>query len=118
MFVQVDLCSTPPVVSLEEPTDTRQFHLAIVGSSGASSGAISVASSDLGLVYGALVDAAAGRLEGDDAWISVDAVRRMASGRVGPEWDGDFASMLDYAATKGWLDEAGHAIKAHVEWAA
>ena len=114
MFVQVDLRSTPPVVSLEEPADTKRFHLVVVGSSVASSGA----RSDLGLVYGALVDAAAGRLEGDDAWISVDAVRRMASGRVGPEWDGDLAAMLDYAATKGWLDEAGHAIKAHVEWPA
>ena len=106
MFVQVDLRSAPPVVSLEEPADTKRFHLVVVGGS------------DLGLVYGALVDAAAGRLEGDDAWISVDAVRRMASGRVGPEWDGDFSAMLDYAATKGWLDEAGHTIKAHVEWPA
>ena len=118
MFVQVDLRSTPPVVSLEEPADTKRFHVVIVGGSVGGSGAGSGASSDLGLVYGALVDAAAGRLEGDDAWISVDAVRRMASGRVGPEWDGDFSAMLDYAATKGWLDETGHTIKAHVEWPA
>lgn len=104
MFVQVDLRSTPPIVSLEEPADTQQFHVAVVGGSAA------------GLVYGALVDAAAGRLEGEDAWIGVDAVRRMVSGRVGPKWDGDFAAMLDYARTKGWFDEAGHAIRAHVEW--
>jgi hypothetical protein len=104
MFVQVDLRSTPPIVSLEESADTKQFHVAVVGGS------------DAGLVYGALVDAAAGRLEGEDAWIAVDAVRRMASGRVGPEWDDDFAAMLEFARGKGWLDEAGHAIKAHVEW--
>jgi len=104
VFVQVDLRSAPPAVSLEEPADTKQFHVAVVGGS------------DVGLVYGALVDAAAGRLEDEDAWISIDALRRMASGRVGPAWDGDFAAMLEYARAKGWLDEAGHAIKAHVEW--
>ena len=105
MFVQVDLGPTPPRVTLEEPGDTKQFHLAVRGGA------------DLAMVYGALVDAAAGRLEGDDAWIGVDAVRRMAAGRVDASWDAGFDAMLAYARSKGWLDEAGHAIKAHVEWA-
>jgi hypothetical protein len=104
MFVQVDLGPTPPVVTLEEPGDTKQFHLAVVGGT------------DAAMVYGALVDAAAGRLEGEDAWIGVDAVRRMAAGRVEESWDADFDAMLGYAKSKGWLDEPGHAIKAHVEW--
>jgi hypothetical protein len=104
MFVQVDLGSTPPLVTLEEPADTKRFHVGVVGGT------------DAGTVYGALVDAAAGRLEGEDAWIGVDAVRRMAAGQVGPEWDADFAVMLDFARSKGWIDEAGHAIRAHVEW--
>lgn len=104
MFVQVDLAVSPPAVTLEEPDDVARFHLAVVGGS------------DIATVYGALVDAAAGRLEGDDAWIAVDAVRRMADGRVGPAWDDRFAGMLEYARGKGWLDEAGHAIRAHVEW--
>lgn len=106
MFVQVDLAASPPVVTLEEPDDVDRFHVAVVGGS------------DIGTVYGALVDAAAGRLEGDDAWIAVDAVRRMARGRVGPDWDNGFAGMLEYARSKGWLDEAGHTIRAHVEWPA
>jgi hypothetical protein len=104
MFVQVDLAAAPPRVTLEEPADTKRFHVAVVGGS------------DPGTVYGALVDAAAGRLEGDDAWIGVDAVRRMAAGQVGPEWDDELAAMLEFARSKGWLDEAGHAIRAHVEW--
>ena len=116
MFVQVDLAKTPPRVTLEEPADTKQFHLAVLAGSGA--GGSGAGGSDIGLVYGALVDAAAGRLEGEDAWIGVDAVRRMAGGRVGPDWDVSFAGMLDYARSKGWLDEAGHAIKAHIEWPA
>jgi hypothetical protein len=75
-----------------------------------------VGGKDPGLVYGALVDAAAGRLEGGDAWVAVDAVRRLAAGRVGPGWDDELVAMLEYAATKGWLDETGSTIRAHVEW--
>jgi hypothetical protein len=104
MFVLVDLGPYPPVISLEEPEDTRRFHVTVRGGT------------DPALVFGALVDAAAGRLEGDDAWITVDAIRRLASGRVQPGWDDEFSAMLDYARTKGWLDEATHALQAHIEW--
>ena len=84
--------------------DTLRFHVTVVGGA------------DWGLVFGALVDAAAGRLEGDDAYVAVDAVRRLAAGRVGSGWNDDLASMLAYARTQGWLDEGGNAIRAHVEW--
>jgi hypothetical protein len=104
MYVQVDLGSQPPVVSLEEPDDTKRFHVEVIGGT------------DVGRLFGALVDAAAGRLDGDDAWIALDAVRRMAAGQVGPDWDERFDAMLEYARTKGWLDEAAHTVRAHVEW--
>ena len=104
MFVQVDLRSHPPVVRLEDADDTKQFHVMVIGGT------------DRALVFGALVDAAAGRLEGDDAFITIDAVRRMAAGHVGAAWDGEFVAMLEYARTKGWIDEGGNAIRAHVEW--
>ncbi len=104
MFVQVDLGPHPPVVTLEEPDDTKRFHIAVVGGT------------EWGLVFGALVDAAAGRLEGEDAFVTVDAVRRMAAGRVGDTWDDDFAAMLSFARSKGWLDEGGNSIRAHLEW--
>ena len=48
--------------------------------------------------------------------IDTVAVRRMAGGRVPEGWDGDFAAMLQYAESKGWLDETGGSIQAHVEW--
>jgi hypothetical protein len=104
MYVQVDLAPAPPTVSLEEPGDCKRFHVAVVNGD------------DPALVFGALVDAAAGRLEGDHAWITVDAVRRMAGGRVGPDWDAEFDGMLAFAASKGWLDPSGASIRAHVEW--
>jgi len=106
MYVQVDLGTTPPTVSLEEPDDCKRFHLTVVNGREAA------------MVFGALVDAAAGRLEDGQAWVTVDAVRRMAAGRVGPGWDADFEAMLGFAATKGWLDPNRASIQAHVEWTA
>jgi hypothetical protein len=107
VFVLVDLTSQPPAVTLEEPDDTTRFHVTVRGGQPGA---------DLALVFGALVDAAAGRLEGGDAWITVDAIRRLGAGRVGPAWDDDVTAMLDYADAKGWFDPATHAIRAHVEW--
>jgi hypothetical protein len=106
MFVQVDLRTQPPLVSLEEPDDTARFHVSVLGPP------------DVRRVFGALVDAAAGRLEGDEAFIAIDAVRRLAAGRVEPDWAARFDEMLEYARTKGWIDDAGVAIRAHLEWPA
>ncbi len=104
MYVQVDVAVTPPVVTLEEPDDCARFHLAVVGGK------------DLARVFGALVDAAAGRLEGDHALITIDSVRRMAAGRVTDDWADRFDGMLGYARTKGWIDETGSSIQAHIEY--
>jgi len=104
MYVKVDLGRTPPVATLEEPDDTTSFQVTVVGGDSPA------------MLFGALVDAAAGRLEGDEAWIAVDAVRRMAKGRVAPEWDAELDAMLAYARTNDWLDPTGNAIRAHVEW--
>jgi hypothetical protein len=103
VFVQVDVNAQPPVVTLEEPDDCARFHLTVVGGN------------DLARVFGALVDAAAGRLEGDHALVTIDAVRRMAAGRVGDDWDDRFAAMLGFAKSKGWIDDTGNAIQAHIE---
>ena len=104
MFVQVDVNAQPPIVTLEEPDDCTRFHLAVVGGT------------DLARVFGALVDAAAGRLEGGHALITIDSVRRMAAGRVADDWGDRFDGMLGYARTKGWIDETGSSIQAHIEY--
>ena len=106
VYVQVDVAATPPVVRLEEADDCTRFHLTVAGGT------------DLARVFGALVDAAAGRLEGDHALVTIDAVRRMAVGRVGDDWNERFAGMLGYALSKGWIDDTGNAIQAHIEYGA
>lgn len=61
--------------------------------------------------------AAVGRMpDRDTAWIRVDAVEAKAAGRVGDGWADEFATMLEFAATKGWLSDDRTEIQAHVEW--
>ena len=108
MVITVDLSSDPGRVAIESPEDCGRFHVEATGA--ASDGP------DWAALGHALVDAAAGRVEGDHAYIEVGAVRTLVAGRVGAEWADDFEKMLAYARTKGWLDEGGHAIQAHVEW--
>jgi hypothetical protein len=57
-----------------------------------------------------------------DVFVLTDAVRLLAGEAatvegqsLDPEWESSFASMLDGAATKGWIAEDG-SIRAHVEW--
>jgi len=103
--IEVDLDAVPPLVALAEPADCGRFSVAVHGPGGQDA------------LDGALRGAAAGRVAEDgDARVAVDAVRRMAAGSVGPDWEDDFAAMLGYAESKGWMDEGGTEIQAHVEW--
>ena len=57
-----------------------------------------------------------GEVDGDgEALVLVAAVRRLAAGSVGASWDEEFAAMLEYALSKGWLSDDGTSIRAHVE---
>jgi hypothetical protein len=88
-------------VELVEAEDTKGFHVEVRGD-------VDVAA--------VLDESGAGQLatDGDHALIEIGWVRQHAVG-VGPEWDQDFEVMLDYARTKGWIDEGASAIVAHLE---
>ena len=104
MEVVVDVAAEPAMVALEEPADCERFHVTVRGGGGA------------GALDEALRAGAVGSLDGDgEALVVVDAVRRLAAGSVGETWESDFAAMLDYARSKGWLSEDGASIRAHVE---
>ncbi len=102
MIITVDLSGPEGVVDLDDPSDCNRFHLSARGGR-----------DEAGLAA-ALTASGVGRIDGDDALIEVDAIRRLAEGRVTPAWADDFDRMLAYAKTKGWLH--GDAIQAHVEW--
>jgi len=105
MYVRVDLEYDTVSVSLEEPDNCKQFHVVQAGEGNDT------------LVANALEGAGVGRAsaKAGHVYVNVDAVRTMAAGRVGGTWDDDFAGMLGYASSKGWLDESGSAIEAHIE---
>ena len=85
--------------SLEEAEDLARFHLTI----------------ESGVTDPATALGRWGTIDGDHAWVQVDALRRAAAGRVGARWDADFAGMLSYAKEKGWLSADGSAIRAHIQ---
>jgi len=105
VIIEIDLAGETAVIGLAEPEDCKRFHVAARGG-------------DAAALEAALEVNAVGRLlPSGDALIDTDAVRRMAEGRVAQGWDDEFAGMLAYAGSKGWLDDTGTAIQAHVEWA-
>ena len=98
MIVRID----PAGVRLDEPDECGRFHVQV------AEGVTDLA--------GALAAADVGTLADDEhAWVRVDAVRRLAEGRVPDDWPSRFDGMLRYAASKGWLDGEGSAIRAHLE---
>jgi hypothetical protein len=105
MQVVVDMAGEPATVVLEEPADCGRFHVTARGGG------------DVGTLDTALRSTAVGTVDGDgEALVDVDAVRRLAAGSVGETWETDFAAMLGYARSKGWLTKDGASIRAHVEW--
>ena len=104
MIIDIDLTGAVPAVDLVEPEDCRRFHVAVRGG-------------DSARLRTALEADELGRLQpSGDAMIATAAIRRMAEGRVPAGWDKDFAAMLQYALRKGWLDDEGAMIQAHVDW--
>lgn len=55
-----------------------------------------------------------GRTADEHVWIDAEPLRSAASAlTTAPDWHDGFDRMLEYARSKGWLDDAG-AIRAHV----
>jgi hypothetical protein len=103
VIIDIDLTGETAAVELVEPEDCKRFHVAVRGGDPEAVGA-------------ALLSAGIGRLHpSGEAMIDTSAVRRMARGRVAAGWEDEFAAMLEYAGSKGWLDDTGGSIQAHVE---
>ena len=100
MYVAVD--TTQGSAEVREASDLKQLSVRTVGPT-------DLASLSRGLGELGRVDST------DHAWIDISALRT-ASGRSGDaEWSSGFDAMIAYATTKGWVDEAGAAVRAHIE---
>ncbi|MFC9556815.1 hypothetical protein ACFTWF_39010 [Rhodococcus sp. NPDC056960] len=59
----------------------------------------------------------AGTVEDHTAWLSVDWLQNAAqNGRLGAQWRGDFAAMIDFARSRGWVSPDATAVRAHLEF--
>ena len=54
-------------------------------------------------------------VDDDNALIGVDLPPSLPGAPTTPEWRASYQAMIDYAATKGWIDQATNGIRAHVE---
>ncbi len=98
----VRLSGLAALPELVEPENCTRFHVEC-GMAGASPHEVATA-------LGAWADGATD----EHVWIPVSVIRKAAAGRVGETWEADFTGMLGYARSKGWLNEQGDAIAAHV----
>lgn len=97
MIIRVDLASG---ASLEDEATFTAFH--------------AVSSTDDNGIVGAAMGAAGHAAdEPGHVWVSVDWIRSAADGDA--VWVAGFDAMVGYAESKGWTNEAGSHIKAHLE---
>jgi len=89
-------------LDLVEPDDFHRFHVRFVDAPDAA----------------AAIEALqpVGRLDGEVAWVRVEALRELAGEHRTPQWEAGLARMLDFAAGHGWLSADGREIRAHCEW--
>ena len=106
MYILIDLNERD--VELEEPDDTRRFHVAVAHGD------------DYAKVADVLAEKDVGYVDADDeeehAWIAVDAVQELAVGRTKHGWEEHFDKMLKTAAKHGWLSDDKTHLKAHLDW--
>jgi hypothetical protein len=108
MYLECDLTSDPPTTTLRDPEDCDRLKVVVKGPGAKGP-------EDAARLAAALTGI--GRPQGTQVvFLEPDALRRMAAGRVAPDWDQSFQRMLDYARTKGWTDEATGTVRAHCEW--
>ncbi len=106
VIVVVDIGAVEPSVALSEPDDCKRFHVVVRGAGDTAR--------DTARVDAIMRSSEVGSVSGDDAVVDVAAVRRMA-GPQDARWEADFAAMLEFARTKGWLTADGQGIRGHVE---
>jgi hypothetical protein len=51
----------------------------------------------------------------DELWLSIDRLHALGARYGGPDWRPGCDRMLEYAKSKGWIDESGSHVRAHVE---
>jgi hypothetical protein len=103
MYVEITTCgSGPAMVGLCDLDDLARFSVRIDGD----------CTDDL--IESALAASGAGHRDGKNVVVSVDWLRRCTRARP-MQWQDSLERMLDYAASRGWMDVARVGVTAHIE---
>lgn len=100
MIIRVDVGAG--TVELREPAAFNGFH--VEAAPGTDEAAVAGVLGDAGRVAGA-----------GHVWVRATAVEGWAGAAADDAWRDGYAKMLAYAAGKGWLDESGEFVQAHIE---
>jgi hypothetical protein len=99
MELEVDLTRVPAGSRLLDSDDFGSFRVVLVGQPGVSNGVLETAG--------------VARLD-EYAWVRIDALRELAGDTVTPEWEDSLRAMLDFARSRGWIDDELAAVRGHV----
>jgi len=99
MELEIDFNQSPPRVRLLDPEELRSFAVAVVDQSARNEAE--------------WPDAVARHEE--HVWVRIDAIRALAEPQVAGEWDAGFEKVLEFARSRGWIDEDAAAVRGHVE---
>lgn len=59
---------------------------------------------------------AVGRIDSEHAWLRISWLLSAGERLAGPGWSPGFDRMIDYARSKGWVDDSEGLVRAHIEW--
>ena len=103
LYIHIGEGPTRPIPDLREPEDFTAFHISIDGARDAVR--LEGAAHQLGRL-----------LDDDHVMVDREVLISMAGTRgEDPRWRASLQGMIDYASTKGWVDDSG-AIRTHVQW--
>jgi hypothetical protein len=55
-----------------------------------------------------------GRVDGEHVWLDIALLKALSPKAGEPEWAAGFDGVMGYAQSKGWIDETGTRVRAHV----
>jgi hypothetical protein len=94
----IDARESPAGIRLVEPEELRSLKAVVVGPAAEPAWPPAIAKHE------------------EHVWIRVGELRELAAAAgVGPEWQAGFDAMLEFARSRGWVDETERAVRAHVE---
>ena len=75
---------------------------------------LSVELRECGATQAAALLGSLGLMDGDHVWLDIGQLRALSPLAGDPEWVAGFDGVITYAQTKGWIDDSGSRVRAHI----